>query len=113
MSEEKEIKRFKIEEIGSTRWGSSLIDIHNKFFGKHLSKFTFPAPFNYGSFSKYNPIDTDIACPYCEIGVLQLTDKKKDICEIHVCHNGNSYQFHCSEHCNEFLFSYRNTWLYC
>lgn len=66
-------------------------------------------------------IDTKIICPFCEKGTLILVQKKKKICEIHICHTGDSYAFYCSnlrdgdneKYCKKGIFFYNTTWMYC
>ena len=91
----------------------SYIDLSQEFVNKYLSEYLFLIPYNYNpkplTFSK--PIVTTVRCCKCNTGFLRLIDKRKDICEVHVCHNGDSYTFQCSE-CKT-LYYYRNQWLFC
>lgn len=67
----------------------------------------------------FNPykesILTEVKCPFCEDGVLELLKKEKEICETHVCHTGDSFTFQCSKRCKNpyILYSYSYTWRYC
>lgn len=106
---EKDIKKFTKEEMGSWGRGMFFCDLPKDFMRKHLPLFEIHW--------KKLPFKTNIQCPFCEEGILILIEIKKNICEVHMCHTGDSYTFHCSNRyekvkCKAF-FSYTNRWLYC
>ena len=98
---------FTKEEMGRVVPEIPLIFLSDDFMDK-LDRRKFYA-------RRYNlPLETDVQCPYCKEGVLVLNELKKDICEVHVCHTGDSYTFNCSNRkkCAGH-FAYSITWMYC
>lgn len=100
------MKEFKIEEMGMYFKGIQFIRLSKDFIDKHL-------PLNIIHWETL-PYETDIQCPFCRQSVLILTKREREICDVHICHTGDSYEFKCKNNskCNS-LFTYTNTWLYC
>ncbi len=106
------LKHFTIKEMGDS-WGDddfNYIRLNSKFFDKHIRPCLSKLGYN-DYIDKWNkPIETDIACPFCDKGIIRLTEKEKDIDTIHVQHIGNNYDLTCLT-CHS-MFTYHNRWGY-
>ena len=101
------MREFNKEEMGYVAPKSPIIMLSDKFVDEHLHLCGF-------LFRRYDvPVELDVQCPFCKDGIMVITEMKKDICEVHVCHTGNSYSLQCSDKCNKVKFIYFERWLYC
>ncbi len=106
--EEREIREFSKNEMGRVVPDLPLVFLSNDFVKNQLSFFELSQK------KSKIPFEIDIQCPFCKNGVLTLNMLKKNICETHVVHTGDSYRFNCSNHkeCAS-MFTYTNTWMHC
>ncbi len=87
--EEKEVRIFTKEEMGYVAY-EGVIMLSDKFVDDHLHLLNY-------LWRRYDtPVELDVQCPFCKEGVLVIKEMKKNICEIHVCHTGDSFTVRCS-----------------
>lgn len=114
-------KYFSIEKIGAPFKDNgkiSLVMIKGKFFDEKMTSFTSKARYTSSDLTDIifsdnrKSIKTDIICPICNCGTIDLRQKKKDIDERVVMHVGNDYSFVCSNKKCFCLYTYHNRFMY-
>ena len=108
------LKHFSIKEMGYSFGDEDFgfIHLHSKFFNKHIRP-CFDDKLRVDEYiGKWDTttIETNVACPFCDKGILVLTKKKKDIDKIAVVHLGNNYTLKCFNCKSTFI--YNNQWTY-
>lgn len=108
------LKHFSVEEMGNS-WGDddfNFVSLHTEFFDKHIRPCLRNKLYYNDYIDKWNkPIETNIACPFCDKGIITLTEKEKNIDTRHVEHIGNNYILICPDCYSAFTYSNQWSWL--